>query len=184
MIKNYSKSQMIQVLFVLIVIATCLFTSCNKKGNSQNESKDRSSLTDKELLSLIERLGEVDNVDSKYPEHQQDVIVSSIAINGKRAAPYLVEKISDENPSQCAKWYLVGDVANILLCKIYDRYWPSYEFTKENNLEGSVFYGDKKKTDYPYLIRYNQFIRTDDQELNRMNRKKLQEAWRSVVKEE
>jgi hypothetical protein len=168
--------------WICSVLAACFFVSCKKQDEPNNNKKHLSTMTDNEIRLLVDRICEVEWIRPKNPRLQEDEVVSSIVTLGERAAPYLVEKITDESPSRCPMWYKVGDVAHKLLCAIYNRWWPSQEFADKYELAGSGS-SFEYNADLPYLMYYNRLLRTDDAEQNQENRLKLQEAWRAVVKE-
>ena len=171
------------VLRVCSILVVCMVISCKECDESKINKTPVSTMTDNEVLLLVNLIREIEWIDPKNPRLQEDEVVSSIVTLGERAAPYLVEKITDESPSRCPMWYNVGDVAHKLLCVIYNRWWPSQEFADKYELAGSGF-SSEYSADLPYLIYYNRLLRSDDSEQNQENRLKLQEAWRSVVKEE
>ncbi len=128
-------------------------------------------MTEEEIQFLVDRIVKVKWVDYGNPELQDDEVVVKIVLLGKKAAPYLAEKIDNDTPSIAPGWDTVGDLANTFLKIIYDRTWPSEEFAIKNNLVGNK----------SYYFYYNSFLNSSDEKANRSNRLKLKEAWKQVI---
>ena len=103
----------------------------------------------------------------KHGEPQTDPYAATIVAMGEAVAPHLVDLIASDEASQVVMFrqYTIGDLADTMLCEIYDRFWPTPEFAAEHGfIEGQYDTWD-----------YASFIASEE------NRRRLQEAWWQVV---
>jgi len=100
---------------------------------------------------------------------QSDQNAALILTLGDKAAPYLVEQIANEQPSQWLSWGTRGDVAHILLTFICRRAWPTNDFQEKHGLESETPF-------YEYHARYL----AKENEESRANRRELQAAWETI----
>jgi hypothetical protein len=147
---------------------TLILSSCKDDGNKEQViqkgiNTEVEKMSEDQIKSIVEQIPRIEGMPPKRGEPQTNEIAATIIKLGNRASPYLVEKITDENQSQNPKWYVNGDIAHVLLCEIYNRDWPNDDFAVENKLISL----DNR----PYLNYYNSFLRSDDIEQNRKNRR-------------
>jgi len=133
-----------------------------------------SKLSEDKVRQIVEKIELIESLEPKYDQPQWDENAALVLALGERTAPYLVQRITDEQPGRCAMWPAVGDVAHMLLSEIYNRPWPTPAFAEAHALTG----------DEPYRNYYVGFLLSPDVRQNRENRRKLQQAWKQVVEQE
>ena len=106
----------------------------------------------------------------KRREPQRDEHARVIVSLGKQAAPYLIESLADERPSQVPDIFYptVGDVAHDLLCEIYqtDAMWI-FDGREPIDMGHGFWFGD-----YVALVK------------SRGGREKLRQIWQRFVRSE
>lgn len=128
-----------------------------------------SSLSTLEIQTIInEHIGMIEQVDLTYwkPHEPDDEHAEIILALGGHATPILIEKLLETDASQMSSWATIGDVAHILLSRIYARVWPTPEFTKRFGIDHNDF-----------LSYHRSYLSTDDKQYNQENRRRLYEAW-------
>lgn len=125
------------------------------------------------IKEIVNRLPDIEWLEVEDGKVQPDKNAAAILVLGKKAVPYLVEKITDEQKSNWLAWASIGDVAHMFLSIIYRLNWPSSKFAQEHGL----------KLDTPYLEYYHRFLKDDSNVKNYENRRKLQDAWERVVQD-
>ena len=84
--------------------------------------------TPEQIQEIVNNISLIVGLSQKQGEPQWDEHAIQITNLGRRAAPYLVDKLTDESPSQVFEFfpYAIGDVALVLLTDIYQTSsWPS-----------------------------------------------------------
>jgi hypothetical protein len=142
-----------------------LFTAC-ANGQTGTTPRDGEEPTDEQVEKTVNDIDLIVGLPSKKGEEQWDEHALAITRLGKRAAPYLVEKITDTSTSKVGEGfrYTIGDVALALLNDIYEP--PGWPFP-DDSIKIPQKYGNFRD--------YVEFVETPDA------RRRLRESWRNYI---
>jgi hypothetical protein len=140
-------------------------------SNKEQIVLEGSNLSESRLREIADRIQLIKWVKLEPGVVQPDDNAMVVIALGRTIGRQLVERVTDEQPSNWISWACVGDVAHMLLGVIYDRYWPTSDFTRTEGISETESF----PTDYLG------FVKSSDAQRNSENRRKLQDAWRNVV---
>jgi hypothetical protein len=129
-------------------------------------------LTDQEINQyVVENIKKIEWLDIHIDGAQKDESARAIFVLGKRAVPYIVNEITNEDSSQWLNWATCGDVSHYLLMQLLGTNWPTSEFIERYKLH----------VDDNYNLFHKNHLRSADTDHVREIRKYLQEEWRKMA---
>jgi hypothetical protein len=149
-----------------VVTWTLLVPNCNQHRTG-TESPDQSSPPSGHIKRTVDKITLIEGLPPKRGEPIEDEYARAIIALGKKAAPYLVEKLTDTSPSRVVYGfqYRVGDIALVLLHEIYrPPYWPF----PDTSFDIPPKYGDYR--DYVDFVNSNGM------------RERLRKSWKRYIK--
>jgi hypothetical protein len=139
---------------------------CNHSQTSK-EIRNQDGPTPKQVKRTVDEITLIEGLPPKRGERIEDEHAEAIIALGEKAAPYLVEKLTDASPSKVVYGfqYKVGDVALVLLHEIYRP--PNWPFP-DGSFDIPRKYGDYRD--------YVKFVNSDG------TRKRLRKSWKNYIK--
>jgi len=158
---SYTKGML--VILMLGVFGAWLITAHPDRWQSLASGIEPPSPRPEQVQGIVNNIYLIQGLPQKNGEQQWDVHAYKISQPGKLAAPMLIEKLTDESPSQVFELfsYTIGDVALALLRDIYCAPdWPS----PDGSIQMRKNFGDFRD--------YVEFIRSKGK------RKQIQQSWK------
>jgi hypothetical protein len=116
------------VFLILVLLGAWLYISPLVRWQSLFAGAGQFNPTPEQVQGIVNNISLVVGLSTKQGEPQWDEHAIQITKLGRLAAPYLVDKLTDESPSKVFELfpYAIGDVALALLADIYQTpSWPS-----------------------------------------------------------
>lgn len=156
----------LRLALVALLFLVCWVVS----GSAQTirPHQDQRNLTPQQIRTIVNKIGLIQGLPQKQGEPQWDEYAQTIVALGKRAAPLLVQRITDSTPSKVVEFfpYKIGDLALALLSDIYRP--PGWPFP-DNSVKIRIKYGDFRD--------YTTFINSPGA------RQRLKSSWKKYIKE-
>jgi hypothetical protein len=153
-------------LMIEVLCATVL-TACLHHQTATMITQDQTEPAPALIQKVVEGISLIGGLPPKSGESQTDPRAIAIMSFGRKAAPYLVAKLTDTSLSRVvyAFPYTIGDLALALLVEIYQpQGWPF----PDDRIESPETYGDYRD--------YVAFVNSPG------SRDRLQKAWQEYVK--
>jgi hypothetical protein len=144
----------------------CVYTACSQHQGA-DVIRNQTEPAPAHLKEVVDRINLIQGLPPKSGEPQTDQYAKAIMALGKRAGPYLVDKLTDSSVTQVTYGfrYAVGDLALALLDEIYEpRGWPF----PDDQIKIPEKYGDYRD--------YVEFVSAPG------SRERLKQSWREYIK--
>lgn len=159
------------IIFLIGLSWSIFLVACTEQNQSNSLQLERPELNPEQIQQVVNDITLIVGLQLQKGELQWDEHAFKIVELGKKAAPFLVEKITDKSPSKVMEFfhYKIGDIALVLLDDIYQP--PSWPFP-DNSVQIPIKYGDYRGDfrDYVYFIN------------SEGARERLKESWKSYIR--